>query len=263
MLGVVAHVGDRNLVRAEGAFDLLAVDLARSGPALGRAQHERRPAWPSVNAAFLARGLLNAADACQALIEHRGQSSVDREQLVAGHEVRFVAVTGQQLGDVHVAGAAEHGRPGDLVAVQMQNRQHRTVVDRVQKADAFPAAFERSGLGLAIAHDGGHDQVRVVEGGPERVREHVTELAAFVNGAWRVGAGVAGDAARRRELAEQAPQAGLVTRDVRVDFGVRALQVGIGDHRRPAVPGASHEQHVQVVAHDDAVQVRAQQVQAG
>ena len=43
---VAAHVGERHLVRAPRALDLVAADLLRSGPALGRAQHDHRPARP-------------------------------------------------------------------------------------------------------------------------------------------------------------------------------------------------------------------------
>ena len=46
LLGVVAGIGHRHLVRAEGALDRVAVDLLRAGPALGRAQDDGRPARP-------------------------------------------------------------------------------------------------------------------------------------------------------------------------------------------------------------------------
>ena len=46
MRRVVAHLGERHLVRAPEAFHLLAVHFFRAGPALGRAQHDHRPARP-------------------------------------------------------------------------------------------------------------------------------------------------------------------------------------------------------------------------
>ena len=42
--GIGAHGGERHLVRAERALDRQAVDHLRAGPALRRAQHDRRPA---------------------------------------------------------------------------------------------------------------------------------------------------------------------------------------------------------------------------
>jgi hypothetical protein len=42
--GIVRNAGDRNLMRALGAFDLMAIDLGRAGPALRRAQYNHGPA---------------------------------------------------------------------------------------------------------------------------------------------------------------------------------------------------------------------------
>ena len=67
----------------------------------------------------------------------------------------------------------------------------------------MPARRERAGLGLAVADDARDEQVGVVERRPERVRERVAELAALVDRAGRLRRGVARDAARERELAEE------------------------------------------------------------
>ena len=45
MLGLL-EIGDRHLVGAPGALDRVAVDGLRSGPALGRAEDDHRPARP-------------------------------------------------------------------------------------------------------------------------------------------------------------------------------------------------------------------------
>ena len=57
----------------------------------------------------------------------------------------------------------EHRRVGDLVAVQVQNRQHRAVAHRVEKLVRMPARRQRTGLGLAVTDDAGDEQARVVE----------------------------------------------------------------------------------------------------
>ena len=49
----------------------------------------------------------------------------------------------------------------------------------------------------------GDDQVGVVEGGAEGVRERVAELAAFVNGAGSFGRAVAADASGEGEVPEE------------------------------------------------------------
>ena len=43
--GIVPHIGEGHLMRAPGSFDLVSLDLLRSGPALRRAQHDHGPAW--------------------------------------------------------------------------------------------------------------------------------------------------------------------------------------------------------------------------
>ena len=124
--------------------------------------------------------------------------------VVSLDEVDLVTVGFEELLDVLIAVPAQHGRPGDLVAVQVEDGQHGAVADRVQELDGFPGAFERARLRLAVPDDGDGDEVRVIEDGAEGVREDVAELAALVDGAGGRDADVARDAARRRELAEEA-----------------------------------------------------------
>ena len=159
--------------------------------------------------------------------------------------------------------AGQEAGVGDLVAVQVEDGQHAAVAGRVQELVAVPARRERSGLGLAVADDARHDQVGIVEGRAEGVRERVAELAAFVDRAGRLGSHVAGDAAREAELLEQPPHPLLVLADVRIDLAVGPFEVGVRDQRRAAVPGADHVDHVQVVLLDHPVQVRVEEVQAG
>ena len=170
---------------------------------------------------------------------------MDRRGLVALDEVHVVAVALEQAADRLVGRAAEHGRAGDLVAVEVKDRQHRAVARRVEETDALPRAFERRGLGFAVADDRDRDQVGVVEHGAERVGEHVAELAAFVDRAGRRRADVARDAARRRELAEQPLSCPISSSPMcGIDLGVRALEIDVRDDRRTAVAGTGEEDHV-------------------
>ena len=116
----------------------------------------------------------------------------------------------RKAANVVVAVAAQHGRAADLVAVEVQDRQHGAVADRVEEAGALPGAGQRPRLRLAVADHRGDDQVRVVEGRAEGVRQHVAQLAALVDRARRLHADVARDPARGREAAAQAQQAGRV-----------------------------------------------------
>ena len=144
---------------------------------------------------------------------------------------------------IHVVAARprEDGGPADLVSVQMQDRQHCAVARRIEEAGALPRPLQRRRFGLAVANRRHDDQIRIVEGRAERVRQHVSKLAAFMNRARRGRANVTRNAAGRRELSEQPAQSGHVTRDVRIDLRVRALEVDIGDDRRSAVSGTGEE----------------------
>ena len=82
-----------------------------------------------------------------------------------------------------------------------------------------------------------------------------------MDGAGRFGRGMAGDSAGERKLFEEAAQTLRVLGDRRVDLGVGALQVGIGDHARAAMAWTADEDRAQVTRHDDAIQVQVDEVE--
>ena len=183
-------------------------------------------------------------------------------RIVALDEVRCVAVAAEQLVEFLTADAGEHGRIGDLVAVQVQDRQHRSVGQRVQKLVRVPARRHRPGLGLAVPDDAGDDQAGIIEGRTIGMRQRIAELAPLVDRPGRLRRHVARDASGKGELGEKPLQARLVLRDVRIDLAVGAFQIGVGDQRRPAVAGTGDEDHVEVARPDQPVQVRVDEVQA-
>ena len=160
---MVAHLGERHLVRAPGALGRQPVDQLRAGPALRRAQHDHRPARPR-------RSLVARARAAGSRRSRRATSSSVAAispcisvGVRALDEPRRVAVALEQRPQLVAGDPREHRRVGDLVAVQVQDRQHRAVARRVQELVRVPAGGERAGLGLAVADDAQRQQVRVVE----------------------------------------------------------------------------------------------------
>src|SRR5499427_1955183 len=99
----------------------------------------------------------------------------------------------------------------------------------------MPARRQRSGFRLAVTDDTSNDQVRVVEGRSVGVRDGVAELAALVYRTRRLRRHMAWDAARERELREQALHPLLVGRNIRIDFAVGPLEIGVRDQARPAM----------------------------
>ena len=181
MLGLV-HVAHRHLVGAPVALALLAVDLLRAGPALGRAQHDHRPARPLRDAVRARASRLDPLDLGDDRVERRGHLLVHRRR--ARRPRRSTARSRSPRSSFSSSSsrdAREEAGVGDLVAVQVQDRQHRAVARRVEELVRVPAGGERAGLGLAVADDAGDDQVGVVERGAVGVRQRVAELAALVD----------------------------------------------------------------------------------
>ena len=73
---------------------------------------------------------------------------------------------------------------------------------------------------------------------------------------------MAGDAAGEGEALEELLHALLIAGDVGVDLGVAAVEPVLRDHGVAAVAGTGEVDHIEVVALDDAVQVRVDEVLA-
>ena len=181
--------------------------------------------------------------------------------LVAFHEVGHVPVALKELGELVTADAGEDRGVGDLPAVEVQDRQHRSVVRRVEELVGVPARRERAGLRFPVSDDARDEQIGIVEGGAEGVRKRVAELPALVDRAWSLGRDVARDPARERELAEQLPQAVLAVTDRRVDLGIRSFEVRVRNEPRTTVTGPRHVDRIQVTFADGAVEVGVNEIE--
>ncbi|GCB44069.1 hypothetical protein SNL152K_1354 [Streptomyces sp. NL15-2K] len=261
VVGVVPDGGQRHLMGTPGALHRHPVDLGRPGPALRGAQHDQRPAR-ALGRAVLPRGALELGDPVQSAVHSLGHGAVHGHRVVAGDVDRVVAVAAQQLVEFAFRQPGQHRRVGDLVAVQVQDRQDGTVVDGVEELVGVPGRGQRPGLRLAVTDDAGDHQVRAVEGGSVGVREGVAQFAALVDGAGRLGRHMARHAAGEGKLPEQPGHAVGVPGDVRVGLAVRAFQPRVGEHGGPTVARAPDAQGVQVTGLDDTVEMRVHQVQA-
>ena len=145
-----------------------------------------------------------------------------------------------------MADAGENGRVRDLVAVEVQDRQHRPVPDRVDELVGVPGSRERTSFRLAVPDHAGDDQIGVVESRAVGVREAVAKLAALMNGSRSLRRYVRTDVAGERKLLEEPPQTVEVFALVRIDLGVRALEVCRAEDSGRAVTWAGHEDDVEV-----------------
>ena len=263
LVGVLGG-SQRHLVGTPRALGLLAVDVLGARPALGGAEDDHR-----VDGAGLIASLgsgLDVADVVEDLLEQRGEASVDGGVglvVEAGNEeVRVIAHALEELGELVVGDAGEDRGVGDLVAVEVQDRQHDAVGLGVHELVGLPGRGERARLGLTVAHDGDSEQAGVVHDGAVGVGQRVAELAALVDGAGGLGGVVGGDATGVGELAEELLEASLVVGDVRTDVIVGAVEQGLRGAGGATVTGAHQEHGVLLVVGDEAVDVTEQEVHA-
>src|SRR5437867_385036 len=95
---------------------------------------------------------------------------------LAGHlgdKVGGPPVAAEQLFQFLAGDSRKERRVGNLVAVEMQDRQHRAVGGRIEELVRMPRGGEWPRLRLAVAHDAGRDEIGVVEHGTERMAERV------------------------------------------------------------------------------------------
>ena len=261
MLRVAAHGAHRHLVRAPVALLLLAVDLLGTGPALRRAHHNHRPDR-ALGKSILPRVGLDVANLAERRFKRRRHELMHRTRLMPLDEMGLISVAAKQQFKLLMADARQHRRIGDLVAVEVQDRQHGAVTDRIEELVRMPARGHGPRFRFAIAHHRGDDEVGIVEGRAIGVRERIAKLAALVDRAWRLGRDMARNPAGKRELSEEPLHALHVLRDVGIDFAVRAFEICVGDQSRSPMPGTSDVDHVEIVFLDQPIEVGVDEVEA-
>src|SRR5260370_40619582 len=110
----------------------------------------------------------------------------------------------------------------------MQDRKYRAVADGIQKLVGVAGRGQGSGLRVAVSHNDGDDEVGIVEGRAESMRQAIAEFPALMDGAGRVGCAMAADASWKGELFEEflEPDFGLAL--VGIDFRVGSFQIAVG-----------------------------------
>src|SRR5580704_17845294 len=97
MLGIL-EVRDRDLMRAPGPLYRLPVDELGPRPAFWRPEHDHGPTRPNDGVRGGTRRSLDLVYLGYDCIERAGQSLMHLSRDVAFHEMRFIAVTADQVG---------------------------------------------------------------------------------------------------------------------------------------------------------------------
>ena len=135
--GIGLHILYRHLVRAKGALDREAIDLSRSSPSFRGMQDDRRPCGNSCKA-MRTRIFLIRANLCIAGLQRFCERLVHAQGISPFHKVDIVAMTCDDLAYRLVIVTPKDGGPRNLVPIEVQDRQDRSVTHRVQKFDALP-----------------------------------------------------------------------------------------------------------------------------
>ena len=251
-----------NLVRAPVVFDLQAINICRTCPALRAAENDHWPAG-AVHVAVLSCVLLIGEDLLDALIKSVRHETVHLGGGAALDKVRLPAAAAEEVLKLFMRNAREEGGVCNLVAVEVEYRQHGAVSLGVDEFVELPGSCERAGLCFAVADDAGCDEVWVIGHGAEGVGEGVAQLAALVDGTRGLGRNMGGDAAGERELLEELLHAFLVAGDVGVNLLIAAVQPILSDHGVSAVAGAGDIYHIKVIFFDNSVEVSVDKVLTG
>ena len=91
---VRVHLAHRHLVRAPVVLGALAIDLFRTGPALGCAEHDHRPAGAFLET-ISTRSRFDVLNFPDDLIHGRGHQLVHLFRIIPLDEMRRVAVTAE------------------------------------------------------------------------------------------------------------------------------------------------------------------------
>ena len=206
---------------------------------------------------------LDALDLPHGPVQGRGHGLVHGGGVIPLDEAGLPAAAPEEALQLAVGDAGEDGGVVDLKAVEVEDGQHGAVADGVEELVGLPGRGQWAGLGLAVAHHAGGDQVGVVQYGAKGVGQGVSQLTALVDRAGGLRRHMAGDAAGEGELLEEFLQAFQILADVGIDLAVGPLQIGLGHWGVAAVAGAGEVDHIQVVLVDDAVEVCIDEVLAG
>src|SRR6185436_3000707 len=162
MLRILARIRDWNLVRAERALDLLAVDLL--GPALSLQGSEDHH---GPRGALRWRG--GRLDSSNVLVRAANDTAhVVVDVGAAIEEQGLVPVAAEERRYLFLAHGAEDRGVRDLVSVEEHDRQHGAVGLRVHELVPVPRCRRRAGFRLAVADDACDQERWIVERGPVR-----------------------------------------------------------------------------------------------
>ena len=92
-------------------------------------------------------------------------------RLITLHKVGRPATAADELLQFLMFDARQDSRVADLVAVEVQDRQHGSVCNRVEHLVGLPGGRQGARFRLTVTDDAGDNQIGIVERGPKGMAE--------------------------------------------------------------------------------------------
>ncbi|MNW51700.1 hypothetical protein D3C74_291920 [compost metagenome] len=245
----------------ERIFVRYAAPFLWSRPAFRGTEYQHRPYRTSSVPGF-ARMLLDGLDFLNDRVQRLRHRRMHQLRIFAFYENRFPAHAFEISGHFLVRLTRQDRWVADLKSIQVKDRQHRSVRDRVDEPVGEPRSRKRSGFGFPVAYDDRRNEVRVVQNRACAMRKRIPQFPAFMNRPRRLRCCVGSNPAREGKLLEQLLHPLKILRNFRIDFRVAAIQVRVRYHHLPAVTRSFDVEHIQIIFADDPVQVGVNEVLA-
>src|SRR5215469_13949604 len=117
--------------------------------------------------------------------------------------MRRPAIATHEVFQFFMADAGQQSRIVNLVAVQVEDGQNRSIPNWTEELVDVPRGCQWSCLRFTVSNYGCDDQLGIVERSAASVGKHVAQLAAFVNRTRSLRRAVTADAAGERKLLEE------------------------------------------------------------
>ena len=105
------------------------------------------------------------------------------------HQLRFTAfykvgrpaAASYKLLQFLMLDASQNGWVADLIAIEVEDWQHSSISNGIEKFIGLPGSGQRAGFRFAITDDTGNNQTGIIEGGPKSMTKRISQLTTFMN----------------------------------------------------------------------------------
>lgn len=148
----------------------MTVNFSWSRPTFWSAEDDDRPEWTErfARVACLLLVLFDFQDASL----HSGSHCLMHSIWIATlDKVRCPTIANKESLELPMADTGQKRGVIDLISIQMKNRKHCTISDRVKELGAMPTCGKRTSLRLAVSYHSNCNQIRIIEDSSKCVRD--------------------------------------------------------------------------------------------